>query len=638
MNRNFRRWASIGPTIEEPMDHPFLRRLASGPVLADGAMGTELFRRGITSDQCLDTLNLGLPDVVQQIHRDYISAGADMIETNTFGANRFRLEAYGLADQVREINRAGAAIARESREIMGETVFVAGAIGPSGAMFRPIGSVSYAEVGEAAKYQIEALVEKGVDLIVCETFTDLEEIVAVIEAANAVSDLPIIAELSFDDARRVASGHDVRQVYAALRDLGVAVVGINCGVGPRQALDLLAQLHAISDRPIALQPNAGYPVRVGGRVSYVASPEYFASFARTAIEAGASIVGGCCGTSPEHIRAMRSAVRADRPAEVVVVASPRPPEPVPAPTRDVEPRTRLMGKLERGEFVVSVEVDPPKGSNPAKALRGAALLRDAGVDLINIGDSPMAKVRMSGLGLGLLIQQQVGVETLLHLTSRDRNLMALQSDLLGMHAVGIRHVLALTGDQLRSSLSPPVTAVWDVDSIGLVGILKRLNSGVDYSGTSIGNPTRFVIACAVSPNSDDLDQELARFRQKIDAGANLTLSQPLFSMDQLERFLERVGILPIPHLLGIVPLESYRQAEMLHHEVPGFSIPDDIRERMRLAGDRGADEGLRIAEELIDAARSFVSGVYIITSYGRYDAAASLVRKVVAHGVVDAAS
>lgn len=620
------------------MEHPFLARLARGPLLADGAMGTELFRRGITNDQCLDALNLGLPDIVQQIHRDYISAGAELIETNTFGANRFRLESYGLADQVREINRAGAAIAREAREIMGEHIFVAGAIGPSGAMFQPIGSVTYAEVGDAAMFQVEALAEKGVDLLVFETFTDLEEITAVIAAAKSITDLPIIAEVSFDDTRRTSSGHDVRQVYATLSDLGVAVVGVNCGIGPRQALDLLAQLHAMADRPISVQPNAGYPVRIGGRVSYVASPEYFAGFARSAIAGGAAIIGGCCGTTPDHIRAMRPAIRNDRQPDVIVVAPPPIPATAVASPRDVEPRTGLSAKLERGDFVVSVEVDPPKGSNPAKALRGAALLRDAGVDLINIGDSPMAKVRMGGLGLGLLIQQQVGLETLLHLTSRDRNLMALQSDLLGMHALGIRHVLALTGDQLRSSQNPPVTAVWDVDSIGLVSILKRLNAGVDYSGTSIGHPTRFVIACAVSPNSDDLDLELQRFQRKIDAGADLTLSQPLFSIEQLDRFLQRVGTLPIPHLLGIVPLESYRQAEMLHHEVPGFSIPDDVRDRMRLAGDHGAEEGLRIAEELIEAARSSVSGVYIITSYGRYDAAASLVRKIVARNAVEAAS
>ena len=619
------------------MAHTFLDRLARGPLLADGAMGTELFRRGATSDQCLDALNLSLPDLVQQVHRDYIAAGSDLIETNTFGANRFRLDSHGLGDQIREINRAGAAIAREAREIMGEAVFVAGAVGPSGAMFQPLGAVSYDAVAEATKYQVDALAEKGVDLLVFETFTDLDEIVAVIGAAQSICDLPILAQVSFDDGRRTASGHDVKQVYAALSGLAAAVIGANCGIGPRQALDLLRQLAAVADRPISVKPNAGYPSRVGGRVVYLASPDYFAQFARSAVVGGALVIGGCCGTTPDHIRAMRSSLGNDSHSNVVVTDPALPSKPV-ALTLDAEPRTNLRVKLDRQEFVVSVEVDPPKGSNPAKALRGAALLRDAGVDLINIGDSPMAKVRMSGLGLGLLIQQQVGVETLLHFTTRDRNLMALQADLLGMHALGIRHVLALTGDQLRSSLNPPVTAVWDVDSIGLVGILKRLNAGVDYTGTSIGRPTQFVIACAVSPNAEDLDGELERFQQKIDAGAELTLSQPVFSLEQLDRFSQRVGMLPIPHLLGIVPLESYRQAEMLHHEIPGFSIPADVRERMRLAGDRGAEEGLRIAEELIEGARASVSGVYIITSYGRYDAAASLVRQITARNSAAAAS
>jgi homocysteine S-methyltransferase len=298
----------------------------------------------------------------------------------------------------------------------------------------------------------------------------------------------------------------------------------------------------------------------------------------------------------------------------------------------------LAAKLANREFVVSVEVDPPKGTNPAKALRGAELLRDAGADLINIGDSPMAKVRMNALGLALLIQQQTGLETLVHLTSRDRNLMALQSDLLGMHALGIRHVLALTGDNLRPSMNPPVTSVWDVDSVGLIGILRRLNQGVDYAGTSIGRPTRFTVACAVSPNHDDVEHELERFRQKIDAGADVVLTQPLFSVEQLERFLERVGNVPIPLVFGVVPLESYRQAELLHHEVPGFSIPEDIRLRMQRAGDRGSEEGLAIAEELLDQARSLVGGVYIITSYGRYDVAAALVRKLVKNQPDEAAS
>jgi methionine synthase I (cobalamin-dependent)/5,10-methylenetetrahydrofolate reductase len=616
------------------VEHPFVARLRRGPLLADGAMGTELYARGIGPERCLDQLNLTSPELVQQIHREYIAAGSELIETNTFGATRYRLAGYGLADQVRAITRAGVTLAREAREIMGESVFVAGAIGPSGAHFPPLGPVTYADVADAAREQVEVLAERGADLLLFETFTNLDELVAVIAAARQVCDLPIVAELSFDDTHQTASGHSVHQVVAALSQLDVVALGVNCGIGPRQALDLLGQLAASSDRFLAAQPNAGYPVRVGGRVSYGASPSYFADFARQAVASGATIVGGCCGTTPSHIRRMREVMQQGAPASVAVPAQPVLPVAV-ASGADSVPTTGLADKLARGVFVVSVEVDPPKGSNPAKALKGAAMLREAGVDLINIGDSPMAKVRMSGLGLAVLVQQQVGLETLVHVTSRDRNLMALQADLLGMHALGIRHVIALTGDQPRASTNPRVTTVWDVDSVGLIGILKGLNRGADYAGTSIGRPTQFLVAGAVSPNADDLDHELERLRRKLDAGADFLMSQPLFSMEQLDRFLQRTGTLPVPHVLGIVPLESHRQAEFLHHEVPGFQIPEAVRERMRLAGDHGAAEGLDLAEELIEQARSVVAGVYIITSYGRYDAAAALTRKI-ARSVRDA--
>ncbi len=612
------------------MQHPFLARLDQGPLLADGAMGTQLFARGIRSDQCLDAINLTQADLVQQIHREYIAAGAELIETNTFGANRFRLAAFGLEDRVGEINRQGARIAREARDIMGESVFIAGAIGPSGALFQPLGPVTYSEVADAVQEQVEALAEKGVDVLIFETFTDLNELTIAVDAAQKVCDLPIIAQMSFDDNRRTASGHDVVQVVEALERLDVAVMGVNCGIGPQQALDLVGQFNHITETLISAMPNAGYPVRVAGRISYIATPAYFASFARGALASGARLIGGCCGTTPDHVKAMRDVVHAGEPSRPVVVVSPRPvPTAAPAPG-DQPPPTRLARKLAKREFVISVELDPPRGSNPTKALKGAALLRDAGADLINIGDNVMAKVRMSSLGLALLIQQHVGLETLIHFTPRDRNLMAVQSDLLGAHALGIRHILAVTGDQLRSSTNPPVTAVWDVDAIGLIGILKRMNQGSDYAGTSIGRPTQFLIGCAVGPNAADLDHELDRLQRKLDAGADFVMTQPLFSMEQLERFLDRVGSLPVPLILGIVPLESYRQAELLHHEVPGFSVPDDVRERMRLSGDHGAEEGLRMADEFVEQARTLVSGVYIMTSYGRYDAAIALTRKLAA--------
>ncbi|HLH74070.1 MAG TPA: bifunctional homocysteine S-methyltransferase/methylenetetrahydrofolate reductase, partial [Chloroflexota bacterium] len=454
------------------MEHPFLARLRSGPLLADGAMGTELFARGIHADQCVDAVNLTRPDLVQQIHQDYIAAGSELIETNTFGANPFRLAQFGLADRTREINRRGAEIAREARETMGEPVFIAGAIGPSGALFEPLGSVRYADVAEGVKGQIDALTERGVDVLLFETFTDLNELVAVVETAQRLGDLPIIAQMSFRDNLHTASGHDVFQVLDALDQLKVPVVGINCGEGPQQALELV-EAFGQDHRLISVMPNAGYPTRIGGRIAYLATSEYFARFAREAVDSGATIVGGCCGTTPAHIQAMRAAIprEVSRPAPVVSAR----PRPVPvAASLSSEPETNFAAKLKRNDFVISVEIDPPKGSNPSKAIRGAAQLKEAGVDLINVGDSPMAKVRMSAVGLALLIQQQLGLETLIHFTSRDRNLMALQSDLLGLHALGIRHVLGLTGDPPRSNTSPPVTAVWDVDAIGLVGIMHRL--------------------------------------------------------------------------------------------------------------------------------------------------------------------
>ena len=609
------------------MEHPFLERLLKGPLLADGAMGTELFRRGIRADQCVDAVNLSRPELVQQVHQDYIAAGSEIIETNTFGANPFRLGQFGLADRQREINRRGAELAREAREAMGEPVFIAGAIGPSGAHFEPFGSVTYANVAEAVKAQIDALTERGVDLLLFETFTDLDELLAVVEAARRLGDLPIIAQMSFGDGQRTASGHDPRQVLEALDPLQVSVIGVNCGEGPQQTVELIRRFPTHAGRFLSAMPNAGYPVRIGGRIAYLATPEYFASFARDAVDAGATIVGGCCGTTPDHIRAMGEALPRDARRPVPSNVPRARPQPVPA-ERSSEPETNLAAKLRRGDFVISVEIDPPKGSNPSKALRGAAQLQEAGADLINIGDSPMAKVRMSAVGLALLIQEKLGLETLIHCTSRDRNLMALQSDLLGLHALGIRHVLALTGDPPRSSSQPQVTAVWDVDSIGLVGILNRFNQGCDLAGSSIGRPTRFLVGCAVSPNVEAVDTELERLKQKLDAGADFVMSQPLFSVEQFERFRQKAGLLPVPFILGILPLESFRQAEFLHHEVPGFDIPREVRDTLERAGERAGEEGLRLADELIQAVRSEVAGIYIITSYGRYDAAITLTRKL----------
>ncbi len=613
------------------MPHPFLERLSRGPVLADGAMGTMLYSRGIPYEQCFDEINVTQPDLVQQIHREYIAAGAELIETNTFGANRIRLSMYGLEDRVRELNRRAVKNAREAREIAGEPVFVAGSIGPVDKPMEPVGPLSLYDVRLAFREQVEALVEGGVDLLVLETFYDLAEITEAVLAVRETTDLPLVAQMTFNEDRHIASGATVAEVVQALERLGVDVIGLNCGVGPASALDVVRELIALTHLPVSVQPNAGLPARVGGRLMYVSTPDYHGEMAARFAAAGARLIGGCCGTTPEHIRHMQAglvaaATDAPRPRPSIVVVEPTPSA---EPPPDDAPADTLRAKLERGDFVVSVELDPPRGLNPRKAIEAAAVLRDAGVDCINIGDSPMATVRMSSIGMALLMHRATGVEPIIHFTTRDRNLMALQSELLGAHANGIRNVVALTGDPPRVGSTPTATAVWDVDSIGLIAILKRFNRGVDWADKSIGRRADFFVACSwPGPAPENFEKELDRLRQKIEAGADFVMSQPMWTMDQLSEFERRAGKLPVPHVLGILPLESYRHAELLHNEVPGMWVPDDVMERMKRAGEHGREEGLLITQEFIEQARAHVQGVYIITSYGRYDAAVELVRSL----------
>lgn len=615
------------------MAHPLFERLARGPLLADGAMGTMLYARGIPYEQCFDELNVSQPDLVQGIHREYISAGAELIETNTFGANRIRLSMYGLEARVREINRRGVKNAREAREIAGESVFVAGSIGPVDKPIEPVGPLTLYEVRGAFREQVEALVEGGADLLVLETFYDMAEITEAILAVRETTDLPLIAQMTFNEERHVTSGQSVGEVVETLERLGADVVGLNCGVGPASALDVAIEMLSLASKPVSVQPNAGMPARIGGRTIYVSTPEYHGEMAAKFARAGAKVVGGCCGTTPEHVRAMRMGIESaatagasavpTRPRIVVAdVTATVGGEPPPAP-----PANSLRAKLGRGDFVVSVELDPPRGLNPRKAIEAAAVLRDAGVDCINIGDSPMATVRMSSIGMALLMHRQTGVEPIIHFTTRDRNLMALQSELLGAHANGIRNVIALTGDPPRVGTTPTATGVFDVDSIGLIAIMKRFNRGVDWADKSIGRQAEFFVACAwPGPAPENYDRELDRLRQKIEGGADFVMSQPMWSMEQLLELERRAGKLPVPHVLGILPLESYKHAELLHNEVPGMFVPDDVFERMKRAGEHGREEGLLITREFIEQAREHVQGVYVITSYGRYDAAIELVR------------
>jgi methionine synthase / methylenetetrahydrofolate reductase(NADPH) len=638
------------------MEHMLLEQLQQRPLLCDGAMGTLLYARGIPYEQCFDALNITQPGLIQSIHREYISAGAQIIETNTFGANRARLEAYHLEERVREINFRAVKLACEAREITGQPVFVAGAVGPSGRPLQAPDEHRLSELRAIFREQIEALLEGGADLLILETFSSLAELRQAVLAAKEAGGVPIVAQMSFYEDGHTLSGQSPTRVAAVLDDLGVDVMGSNCSVGPAATLDVLQEMITAiqqhSDNPSAphlfsAQPNAGLPARIGNRFFYMATPDYFADYALRFARAGVRLIGGCCGTTPRHIAAMRKALDEQYGAATSFITdagkeSEQPKEGEKANGKvtiaglieeeiilpQEGTKTGLQEKLATGEFVVSVELDPPKGLNPAKILEGAALLQKAGVDCINIADSPMARVRMGCIGLARLIQDHLKVETIIHFTTRDRNLMALQSELLGAHAMGIRNILALTGDPLRLGDYPNTTGVWDVDSIGLMQVIRGMNEGHDAAGSSIGGKASFHIGAALNLNMTDAEteQEIEKYRRKIEAGAQFIMTQPIYELAPLLRFLERAGKPPIPLLLGCIPLHSSRHAEYLHNEVPGITIPDDVRARMRAAGEHGHEEGLKLAQELLVAARTLVQGVYLMPSYGRYDVVSKLTR------------
>jgi homocysteine S-methyltransferase len=620
------------------MAHPFITALSQRPLLFDGAMGTMLYQAGRSLDECLDAVNLTQPEIVTGVYRAYINAGADVIETNTFGANRIRLEHHGLADKMRDINFRGVKLAREEREISGRPVLVAGSIGPTGRTIAPIGTLSPADAKAAFREQIEALLEAGVDLLVIETMGSLDEMTAALDAAREATDLPIVAMMTFAEDGRTLSGHSPGSVVPVLAEHGVAAIGANCSVGPQRLLGVIRKMRAAADDlpgdapAIAAMPNAGYPTMVGSRLIYRSSPEYFADFAAKAIAAGAGIVGGCCGTNPAHIAAMREALDALREAgghPELAEAAPAMIRPVWSAPRDdadqIEP-SRLK-QLLGNTCLKCVEIDPPKGLNPEKAIRGAQLLKDAGVHAINVADSPMARVRMSAMTLCYLIQHQVDIETIIHFTTRDRSLMGLQSELLGAHAAGIRNILALTGDPPNLGDYPDSSAVYDVDSIGLIRIINRLNQGEDSSGSSIGHGANFTIACAIDPTRDDLKQEARRMHEKLEAGADFVMTQPIFDVDVWTRFLRYFGEerLPVPVMIGVLPLQSSRHAEFLHNEVPGIVLTDRARDRMRRAGSEGRKEGILMAQELLTELVPYADGTYLMPSFGRYEVAAEVI-------------
>lgn len=593
----------------------FLQRLAQGVLICDGAMGTMLYARGIYLNRCFDELNLSQQELVAAIHREYVAAGAQILETNTFGANRFKLAPHGHDHLVREINRAGAELARTCA---GEEVFVAGAIGPLGVKLEPYGTVTPAEAEEAFREQAEGLLAGGVDLFLLETFADLNEIVVALRAVRSLSDKPLVAQMTFGDDGRTLLGAIPEKVAARLLEEGADVVGANCSVGPQPMLEVVQRMHAAGALRISAQPNAGVPRLVEGRYIYLSSPEYHAEFARRFIAAGACIVGGCCGTTPAHIRAVANAVRATAPRHAAISIAPRAEAAPKAEAKRREDKSALGRKLSK-QFVVSVEVLAPRGCDPAEVLAGVARLQPLGIDAVNIPDGPRASARMCPMALAKIIHEQLGVEPLLHYTCRDRNLLGIQSDLLGAHALGIRNILAITGDPPKLGDYPSATAVFDVDSIGLTRIISGLNQGMDIAGNAIGSPTSFLIGVGVNPSAPDLARELSRFAQKIEAGAEFALTQPVFDDELFAQFLDRVSDCGIPILLGVMPLMSYRMVEFLNNEVPGVHVGDELAERIKRARSQqeARQVGITAAQETVRRFRDRMQGIYLMPPFGR---------------------
>jgi homocysteine S-methyltransferase len=607
----------------------FLEELDRRVLVCDGAMGTMLYARGVFLNRSFDELNLTQPDLVTEVHHAYVRAGADVIETNTFGANRIKLSTFGLADRTAEINTEGARLARRAAH---DQAFVAGAIGPLGVRIEPWGKTGIDEAETYFREQGAALLEGGVDLFVLETFRDLNEIGAAIRAVRTLSPLPIVAQVTTEEDGNTLDGAAPELFIQQLEEQGATVVGLNCSVGPAAMLETIERIARVAKVPLSAQPNAGRPREVEGRHIYLCSPEYMASYARRFINNGVRLVGGCCGTTPDHIRQIRVAVRAAAAAKV-----PRSVDPIAADAAPTAPvaavakaeRSRMAHALARGTFVVSLELLPPRGHRTDELLESARQLRIRGIDLVNIPDGPRASGRMSALATALLIQQ-AGLETILHYACRDRNLLAMQSDLLGAQSMGIRNLLIVTGDPPRIGDYPDATAVLDADSIGLTNVVERLNRGIDIGGQPIGQPTSFHIGVAANQGALNVEEEVRRFRYKVGAGAEFAITQPVFEVDELALFLERIADVRIPILAGIMPLGSLRHAEFMANEVPGVSVPDAVLERMREAdaAGRAAEEGIAIAREVVSGIRSMVQGIQITTAAGAIEAALDVVETV----------
>jgi methionine synthase / methylenetetrahydrofolate reductase(NADPH) len=609
--------------ILNTMPGDLLARLKTSAVLCDGAMGTLLYSKGIFINRCYDELNLSQPDLIRAVHHEYLQAGAEMVETNTFGGNSFRLERHGLGGKVRDINFAGARLAKEAAKSF--DAWVAGSVGPLGIRIEPLGKTSFQEARDAFREQIAALLEGGVDVLILETFGYLEELHQALLAARELNPKgPVVAQVTVDEEANCLDGSTPETFAPRLEEWGADVIGCNCSVGPVAMLEAIERVRAATSIPVSAQPNAGIPRSVEGRNIYLCSPEYMASYTRKFVTAGVKLIGGCCGTTPEHIRVMKSGLRAaqarSRAADPQTKAKTTPPRAI--ETVPLAERSRLGAKIAKGQFVTMVEIVPPKGTNIQKELDGARFLKSVGVDGINIPDSPRASARMSNQALSVLLQQQAGIEAILHYTCRDRNVLCIQSDLLGAAAVGIRNLICITGDPPKMGGYPDATAVFDVDAIGLVNIVHNLNRGLDIGGNPIGNGTGFAVGVGANPGVSNIDEEIHRFEYKVEAGAEFAVTQPVFDLSLLETFLKRIEHCRIPVIAGIWPLVSVRNAEFMKDELR-VSVPGSILERMTRAPSPEAarEEGIAIAREMLVAVRGMVQGAQISAPLGKYSSA-----------------
>lgn len=603
------------------------------PILSDGAMGTMINQQGVPFEECFDALNLTNPDLIAAIHRAYIEAGAQIIQTNTFGANRYKLARAGKEDDLERINIEGVNLARRAISESGRSVLVAGDIGPLGVRLAPFGRVKPEQAYQAYTEQITALAKAGVDLLIFETMTDIIEISTAVLAAREInSRLPIIASMTFTRDDRTLLGDSPEKVAQTLYEAGSTVIGVNCSGGPNQILRIIKRMRAaVPEAKFSAMPNAGWPEQVGGRIMYPAAPSYFGEYALAFWKAGTSVIGGCCGTTPDHIVAMAQAIE-QAPADLtengirltIVEEEDAPPGDQP---------TQLAQKFAAGKFVTAVEMDPPRGLSTHKLLAGASLLAEAGADVINVADSPMARMRMSPWAVCDLIQRTVGIETVLHFPTRGRNLLRVQGDLLAAHALNVRNIFVVMGDPTAIGDYPNAMDNYDVVPSGLIKLIKKgFNAGIDHSGADIGQPTSFLAGCALSLMPAKPDQEIKNLSRKLRAGADFILTQPIYDPEPALRFLkqieEELGPLNIPLLVGILPLVSSRHAAFLHNEVPGINIPDSIHKRMHKAGENAHAEGIKIALELVEQVRPFVQGIYLMPPFNRFDYAAEIIETV----------